>query len=35
VTAPELIAPDVYSYTELMVGKECRKDIKKPPNFCD
>jgi len=22
---PKLIIPDVYSYTELMVGKECRK----------
>jgi len=25
VSAPKLVTPDVYSCTELMVGKECRK----------
>jgi len=25
VSAPKLVAPNVYSYTELMIRKECRK----------
>jgi len=25
VSFPKLITPNVYSYTELIVGKECRK----------
>jgi len=25
VSIPKLITPEVYNYTELMAGKECRK----------
>jgi len=25
VSSPKLIIPNIYSYTELTVGKECRK----------
>jgi len=27
VSTPKLITPDVYGYTELMVGKECKRSL--------